>query len=596
MTSAHGRTGWTAVVRGALGCFLVAAFFGLKQTAPGLSISFHPPFSFSSPGELYMWLGHALLLVPGGFLLGLALLPLLEAPARRAWKRLEALAAQERLAAAVLVGVVAFLAARVGRFVFLRDWPVTDDEQVARFGGQVLASGRFLVELPRPLAAFPAIYMYVRDGMGSSFEWLGLQLAWALGEVSGTGSLVFSLAAAVPAVAVAWVATRRLGPAWGAVAALLVLLSPMSAMLSMTAHGHLLSRAALAVAVAVYVVAEERGGRWWALLGLVSGVSFLCRPFETAFFLAPFYLLVLWRLVRRELPWGACLGGLVLGWALPLVAFLAFNHAVTGDALLPARVSMYTFPAKLTQSDGTLLQRFGGNTSYNTLMLAVWFLGPVGVLLVAVGASAGRLTRLLTASVLALLGLGLFHDNHGIHTVGPIHYSECVPALALVAVHGLHRLVEVARRAALPTSALMAGTLGALVVGLGIFNTRHALALRQQSEIHESVNAFARDPELGPAVVLAPQYAIVWNQVPAFRRVGSFVLEWAPPHPDYSEDVIVLQDGPGHAEQLRPQFPGRRFYRLLPGKPPDAYRLEPLDEDPSRPRGAQGAPGVEGGG
>lgn len=38
----------------------------------------------------------------------------------------------------------------------------------------------------------------------------------------------------------------------------------------------------------------------------------------------------------------------MLGWAPALVAFLAFNHAVTGDALLPARVSMYTFPAKLS--------------------------------------------------------------------------------------------------------------------------------------------------------------------------------------------------------------------------------------------------------
>ncbi|MFY1830058.1 glycosyltransferase family 39 protein [Myxococcus fulvus] len=567
------------MAQAALGCFLVAAFFGLGRTAPGLALSFRMPFSASSSGELYQWLGHALLLVPGGVLLGLALAPWVSPSAVRLWRRLESLDARERLTGGVLVAVVAFLSARIGRFVFLLDRPMTDDEQAARFGGQVLASGRFLVELTEPLESFPTLFLYVKDGMGSSFEWLGLQVAWALGELTGTGSLIFSLAAAVPAVAVAWVATRRLGPAWGAVGALLVLLSPMSALLSMTSHAHLLSRAALSVAVVFFVLAEEKGGRWWLGLGLMSGVSFLCRPFETLFFLAPFYLWVLWRLVRRELPVGACLGGLVLGWLPALVAFLAFNHAVTGDALLPARVSMYTFPAKLTQNDSSMLERFGANTSYNTLMLAVWFLGPVGLLLVGVGASWDRLTKLLLLSVLSLLGLALFHDNHGIHSVGPIHYSECAPALALVAVHGLKRLVEVARRAQLPPATLMAGMLGALVVGLGIFDARNALALREQARIHETMEAFLHDAGLGRAVVLAPQYAVVWNQVPAFRKVGSFVLEWAPPHPSYESDLIVLRDGEGFARKLRPRFPDRRFFRLLPGKAPEPFRLELIPEE-----------------
>ncbi|QSQ13521.1 glycosyltransferase family 39 protein [Myxococcus landrumensis] len=559
----------------------MAAFFGLKMTAPGLTISYHPPFSGSSTGELYQWLGHALLLVPGGVLLGLSAAHWVSAPAVRLWRRLEGLTAQEKTAGALLVGVVAFLAARIGRAVFLLDRPFTDDEQAARFGGQVLASGRVLAKLTDPIEAFPTLFFYVRDGMGSSFEWLGLQLAWAFGELTGTGSLVFSLAAAVPAVAVAWVVTRRLGAAWGTVAAVLVLLSPMSALLSMTSHAHLLSRAALSVAVVFYVQAEEKGGRWWTWFGAMGGVAFLCRPFESLFFLAPFYLWVLWRLVRRELPVGACLGGLVLGWLPALVAFLAFNHAVTGDALLPARVSMYTFPAKLSAHDGTLLERFGGNTSYNALMLGVWFLGPVGMLLVGVGASWDRLTKLLLLSVLSLLGLGLFHDNHGIHSVGPIHYSECVPALALVAVHGLKRLVDVARKAELPRATVMAGVLGALVVGLGILGTRNALALREQARIHESMEAFLSGAGLGRAVVLAPQYGVAWNQVPAFREVGSFVFEWAPPRPDQDQDVIVLHDGPGFAEKLRPQFPDRRFFRMVPGQAPDPFRLEPLDGGPA---------------
>lgn len=49
-----------------------------------------------------------------------------------------------------------------------------------------------------------------------------------------------------------------------------------------------------------------------------GGVAFLCRPFESLF-LAPFYLWVLWRLVRRELPWvrawaGSCSAGRRRWW------------------------------------------------------------------------------------------------------------------------------------------------------------------------------------------------------------------------------------------------------------------------------------------
>ncbi|NOK18054.1 glycosyltransferase family 39 protein [Corallococcus carmarthensis] len=556
---------------------LVAAFFGLSQTSPGLRVTFQTPFTYSSPGELYLWLGHTLLLVPAGALLGLALMPAVSAPLAGLWRRVEAMDARERRAALLLLGGAAFVVARLGRFFFLRDFPVTDDEVSARFGGQVLASGHVLTPLLNPPLAQPGLFLYARDGLVSSFEWLGLQATWALSEWTGTGSLVFSLVAAVPVMTVAWVATRRLGPAWGGVAAALVLVSPMAAMLSMTTHGHLLSRAALAVAVVAFLRAEERGVRGWAVLGLVSGVAFLCRPFESLFFLAPFYLDLLWRMARRQLAAGPCVGGLALGWLLPVVAFLAFNHAVTGDALLPARVSMYTFPAQLTEQDGTLLQRFGANTSYNALMLAVWFLGPLGVALVALGAAWDRLTVLLSLAVLSLLGLGLFHDNHGIHAVGPIHYSECAPALALVAVHGLKRAVDFVRRASVSARPLLLATGGALAVGLGIFDTHHALALREQSAIHEAVATYLRDAGLGRAVVLAPQYQVVWKRVPEFRRVGSWVLEWPPPPPDASDDVLVLHDGPGHFEKLRERFPDRRFFRLKPGRAPEPWRIVPAE-------------------
>lgn len=47
-----------------VGWFLVLVFFGLEMTVPGLKIAFRAGLTASSPGEVYFWLGHALLLFP----------------------------------------------------------------------------------------------------------------------------------------------------------------------------------------------------------------------------------------------------------------------------------------------------------------------------------------------------------------------------------------------------------------------------------------------------------------------------------------------------------------------------------------------------
>src|SRR5260370_42014114 len=64
-----------AVALGA-GMFLTLAFLGLQLVPPGFRITFHPPLNASSPGEIYLWLGHALLLFPASCLLGYACAPL----------------------------------------------------------------------------------------------------------------------------------------------------------------------------------------------------------------------------------------------------------------------------------------------------------------------------------------------------------------------------------------------------------------------------------------------------------------------------------------------------------------------------------------
>ena len=561
-----------------LGATLVAAFFGLAQTAPGLDITFQPPFTRCSTGELNTWLGVALLLTPGGALLGWSCARWTMPSLAAAWHRLGAMDRLERQVGGCFVAAMAFVVARVGRAVILLDHPVTDDERGARFGGQILATGRWTIPLPDPPESLPGLFLHARDGMVSSFEWLGLQAAWALSEATGTGPVVFCVASAAGTAALAWVLARRLGPSWGAVGAALLLLSPMGFTLSLTTHGQLLSRAALTTSFALLIEADARGGKWrWFALGFSSGIAVLCRPFESVFFLAPFFLWLGGRAWRGGAQDRARLGWIALGGLLPLLAFLGFNEIMTGDALLPARLTMYSFPARHDGHNGTLLERFGGNTSYHLLMLGVWFLGPVGVLLVALGVGVDRWTRLAGLAVLSQLSLTLFHDDAGIHFVGPIHSSECAPALVFIAVHGMHRLSEFARGSGLDVERWASALLAALVVGLGVFDAQHAAALRRMVEVHRWTDELLRDAHLGRAVVLAPPFHEVWRAEPDFAAVGGYVFEWAPPRPDFVDEVVVLLDGAGHHERLRSQFPGRRWFRLVPTGADGPVHFVPLE-------------------
>ena len=72
-----------------------------------------------------------------------------------------------------------------------------------------------------------------------------------LAEKLGLGSRLFSAAAAIPPVCVGYVAGRRLGPAWGLLAMLFFLASPMAVALSGTTHAHVLSRAFFALGLAL---------------------------------------------------------------------------------------------------------------------------------------------------------------------------------------------------------------------------------------------------------------------------------------------------------------------------------------------------------
>jgi len=571
------------------GVFLYAAFWGLRETVPGLGITYHPKFSNSSHGEIYFWLAHAMLLFPSACLIGYGLSSWLAPGLRALWRAAADIGSRRPAAALCVIGVLGMLFFRALHHLFLFDFPITDDEYGVRFGGQLMASGMLAAPTMGLEAYISNLALHIKDGLMSSIDWPGSQAAWAIGEGLGVGgSWVFALIAAVPSVVLSLWVGRRFGGAWAAVALLFSLFSPMAFALSMTTHAHLLSRALLAVGLWLYWEAEKRQAfSNWVICGLVVGVGFFCRPFEISFIMLPFLVDLLLKIALRPEQRQAAtraLLGLAVGSIGPVILLAIYNSLLSGNPLLPPRFVAGGWGddfelASLSQpwSIELFWNRFGANSSYNLFMLSIWFLGPLGIFLVAAGSTFDHFTKLLGLGVVSALGLGLLHDDHGIHAVGPIHYSECVVALLFLSVAGLKRIVDWLRGLGASVEVLACCVASALVIGLGTFNGWNALALREQAKIQRDIYGFLEDSEISHAVVVSAQFARVWSEVPDYDAVGSWVFEWRPPRPDFSDDILIFHRVRGVFPAARAAFPDRKLYELISDSSKPFLRLKSID-------------------
>lgn len=573
------------LVSAAIGVWLILCFYGLAMTAPGLRITFRPPLTASSPGEVYFWLGHALLVFPASCLIGYGLSGWIGPALVRLHDELRRLGPRERVLGTASLFLLALAIARVGRALFFYDLPFTDDEYATQFGGYIFATGRAAAPLLLPPNAIPTLGLYYHNGLVSRADWPGAQVVWALSELTGAGAFWWALLAAIPVAAVAVLVRRRLGVGWAVAAVAIFICSPMALMLSMTSHAHLGSRAMLAVALTAYWFAEQRDSvRLWMLTGFVLGLAFLFRPLEIIFFSLPLLGWAAVQSVRRATGYSRAIPALVLGGMIPVLLMMAHAYAVTGNPLVPPRLDDPTVPQDTISS--ALWYRFGSNMAYNVFMLAIWFLGPLGVILVAVGVMTDRFTRLLGFGIVSALTLALFHTNMGLHSVGPIHYSECATPLTIIAVHGLANLLRGARAHRFDVRPIASAIVVTLTLGLGIFNLKHAAAMQDQAAIQASVYEWVERirPEASrpKAILLAPQFGTTWNHLPSVPHVGTWVFEWRRAHPDLRDDLVILHDLPGLEAIVRERFPDRRLFRLLLVAGPPFAAIVPVD----RPGGA----------
>ncbi|MBN1938575.1 MAG: hypothetical protein JW843_03250 [Candidatus Aminicenantes bacterium] len=572
------KTGHRAALLAGLGLFLV--FFGLTQTHTGLKITFHRPFTSASPGELFFWLGFCLLLVPGALLVGYGLSPASAPKIQKSWYRFQALDRRQKAFALILIFVLAAFSARVSHRLVLNDFPISDDEYATRFGGQVLASGRVTAPEPEPFHAYSTLFLFHRNQTVTSVDWPGPLAAWAISESTGTGPLIFSLSAALAAAALAALGAILFSPAYGLAAFLLFFFSPMAFLLSATTHAHVLSRGAIALTILFFILAKRKSSPFlWAATGFLAAGAFACRPVETTALLFPLLADFAAGAVRAKGPNRRPLVYFVLGAILPLALFALYNGLITGNPAVPPRFFMEG-PGD-TIAGESLWNRLGANSGYNLVMLAVWFLGPLGVAAVIFGAGRNRLTRLLSLGVALNLLAGLLHDNHGLHIVGPIHYSECAVPLTIIALAGLITIKDKLGRAGLAAPVFAAMVASTLVFGMGTFIAWHGGALkaqaRIQSELYGRIEETLESRGTAGAVVIAPRFADVWRAIPEFNERGTWVFEWRRARPDLSDRYLIVQDVPDAVEIFRKKFPGRPVFRLSVGSRPPYVTLAPAD-------------------
>lgn len=555
-----------------IGLVFVLGFFALQQTATGFEIRFIPDWANSSPGELHLWLAYVLLLFPGSAMLGHALAPLSRAPLDALVAFLHRLSPLQVLGACAGLAVIyTALAGAINRFVFL-GYPFTDDEWALRFGGQVLASGKFMTPLPEAIRALPKAFLYARDGFYTSFDWPGSVSTWAFAELTGLNNFLYAIIAGLTAVVAVVIVYRLLGRNWATLGIAWIILSPMLLITSGTTHPQSVSRLFVGTTVLGYVLTLQQPRRWhFVLTGAAFGTALCFRPIESCALLAPLLLELAWRNVRtREGRLG--LGLMAGALAVPLALFAVYNLNVTGQWFVPPRYGLNELPDRppphskgvlaALQSSTVFWDRFSSNFTYNVLMLMIWFLGPIGALCFGAGCLVNRTTTLLSIGIVVALGVTMLHDDLGLHMVGPIHYSETALLILVVGVYGLRRVVLAANRWHIEPHELLLPVVVSVTIACSTLTLLQCRALRRQANIHATIYRMFDHAAFDNSVVIGPPYYATWQRFPYAKAVGTFVFHWRHPTPARRERVIFAHDVPGTLDALRRDFPNRRFLRF----------------------------------
>lgn len=417
----------------------------------------------------------------------------------------------ERAVVVVAVAIVVAASCFV-TFALVHGAAILDDERAYLFQANLFAHGHVGLPTP-PLALDNALIL--RVPMWTSGYPPGQSLVLAPATLIQAEHFVPPLFAGVLVVSVWSFARDQFGPRHGALAAVLVALSPFV----WAIHGTVLSFGTSVPCLAVFLAATARAeksgrARWMLLAGAAIGLAFITRPYEAVAFSLPVAIRLVWQ--ARSQPARlvtCCVGFLAFAWLL-----LAHDKLVTGDPL----TMPYTLPgmprfflgftqsmpnAELVHSPMQAIGVLVGVIQRLDLWALAW---PGSLVLVVVGALRRNPSRgdvILRSSLVSFILFYVLVPYPGTWDVGPSYYYALFPLLVPLATRGIsalrdwfakHDTTLVARRA------VSWGVLGGMVVCVTAIAPMHLSEISALATEIQAPWEMIERADIGAAIVIVP--------------------------------------------------------------------------------------------
>jgi hypothetical protein len=463
--------------------------------------------------------------------------------------------------------------------IVLLDFPNSGDEYAYLYQAQTLAGGRLWNPAPADAELFQFNYI-AHDGVRvySTFP-PGWPLMLAIGLRLGLPAwLVNPLMGLVTIALVWWLGTRLYHPRAGALAAVLVAISPFFLFNAASYFSHTFC-GALLLGAACVASRSDRSPAWVPLLvGLLIGWAVLTRYFTGALCGVA---IGLW-LLRPGVNRARTLALFVVGgvpWAL---ALLAYDAAITGD---PWQLTTTTLTRSLWFRDGFVL-RGADMLATQVLRYLLWTPAALVVAFLVYLRTAPESRRgLLTWIPVLMLAILYFYVERGGNQYGPRFHYEVFLFLVVFTAASLFRApsLAVARR----RDRILFGLLTASVAALPFSFAAHAVI--EHEVIRERMDPYleARENNLRDALVL------VSGRVGNDRSMAATDLTRN--GIDYRASILYGVD-PGDAARCAAisRVPGRTAYLYVWDEGADDGELWPVScPEPPPPASAGPPPGAD---
>lgn len=454
---------------------------------------------------------------------------------------------QNRLRTAVIGGLGSFAVLSAIAFIILQCFPNSADEYCYVYQAETLAAGR-LYNQPHPLQDFfNSIHIAAKGGKLFSVYppgWPILLAAamrlhlplWLVNPLLGTLSLF-----------VLFLLGRRLyGDRTALLAALVLLVSPYFLFNAASFFAHQLAGLLLLLTYYYALRFLESGrARDAAMVGFWFGWAFLTRGYTSLLCALPLAVYAGWRRpgALRHL-------GLVVLGAVPWAVFLlAYNNAVTGDALLLPQAWVGSNRYWLTPETATR-----GVAILGSLVIRFLAWTPLFLLLIYLVSliARGRASRAGTGSVLLVLMLGtFFYADSGGNQYGARYYYEAYPFALLFCVGSILGDESYDKKRGLDR--LLAGLLAASVLTVVPVAGYHLAAEHRMIAERRDLYTQVASRDIRDAIVFVSTGAGAAKPMPA----GDLIRNG----PDFADDVLYALDMADTNTRLMEYYPDRAYYR-----------------------------------